>query len=117
MDARLVHSPHLVGHEWCCMRRVLPALPASIEALHLCLSGPLACYQPAPLLWRPSHPQAASKLAAAQAYAGQVQLQLQAAQGAVPRTQAALAAKDKEVRAHAWRVHGRLQRCLTEQGR
>lgn len=42
--------------------------------------------------------QVASKLALAQAHAGQVQLQLQAAQGAVPRTRAALAAKDKEVR-------------------
>lgn len=39
-----------------------------------------------------------SKLAAAQAYAGQMQLQLQAAQGAVPRTRASLAAKEKEVR-------------------
>ncbi|KAL4440178.1 hypothetical protein ABPG75_003179 [Micractinium tetrahymenae] len=43
----------------------------------------------------------ASKLATAQAHAGQVQLQLQAAQGAVPRTRAALVAKEKEAQHYA----------------
>lgn len=71
---------------------------------------PAACFEPADLV-RYSQLQGkiaqlqamdvASKLALAQAHAGQVQLQLQAAQGAVPRTRAALAAKDKEAQRYA----------------
>ncbi|KAL4438732.1 hypothetical protein ABPG77_006336 [Micractinium sp. CCAP 211/92] len=92
--------------------RAAPAVDAAVPPppAAAALKDPAAYFEPAGLV-RYSQLQekvaqlqamdVTSKLAAAQAYAGQMQLQLQAAQGAVPRTRASLAAKEKEAQRYA----------------